>query len=79
MAKTVKVRAYKKLGPTGKVESVDSHMREISSEVKKLARNNASFLLYAKAGKMKTPMPSESEINSLADSLAPKLNKLYGK
>lgn len=28
--KKVKVRAYKKLSPTGKVESVDAHLREIN-------------------------------------------------
>lgn len=30
MAKSVKVRSYKKLGPTGKVQSVDAHMRTIN-------------------------------------------------
>lgn len=34
--KTVKVRAYKKLGPTGKVEDVDAHMRKIEQQISKL-------------------------------------------
>lgn len=31
IAKTVKVRAYKKLGPTGKIEDVSAHLRRISA------------------------------------------------
>lgn len=36
MAKQVKVRAYKKLSPTGKIENVDAHMRKIESAMKKI-------------------------------------------
>lgn len=36
--KTVKVKAYKKLSPTGKVENVDTHMRKLTIYQKQIQK-----------------------------------------
>lgn len=75
--KVVKVKAHKRLDGNGKIESVDAHLRKISSDMQKLAQKNAAFLLYAKAKNGKPP--TDAQIGSLANELAPKLQKLYGQ